>query len=111
MTLEKGYDTEIGERGILLSGGQKQKVLLARALMATKKLLILDEPSNNLDQKSKKELYQILQKLNKEQHIAIIMVTHDLDHDNLIGDKILSLADKNYFFGTTSDYVRKVHHE
>ncbi len=94
-----------------LSGGQRQKVLLSRALMATKKLLILDEPSNNLDQKSKKELYEIIQKLNKDQGIAIIMITHDLDHDNLIGDKILSLADEDYFFGTTDDYVKKVHHE
>lgn len=94
-----------------LSGGQRQKVLLARALMATKELLILDEPSNNLDQKSKRELYQIIKKLNQEQKIAIIMITHDLDHDNLIGDKILSLHDQSYFFGTTEEYVRKVHHE
>lgn len=98
-----------------LSGGERQKVLLARALMATKKLLILDEPSNNLDQKSRKELYRLITKLNREQKIAIVMITHDLDHDNLIGDKILSLerglGTKGYFFGTTKEFVRKVHHE
>lgn len=94
-----------------LSGGQRQKVLLARALMATKKLLILDEPSNNLDQKSKQSLYKILRKLNKERKIAVVMITHDLDHDNLIGDKILSLQENDYFFGATDDFVRKVHHE
>jgi zinc transport system ATP-binding protein len=94
-----------------LSGGQRQKVLLARALMATDKLLILDEPSNNLDQKSKESLYELVQKLNSEQDIAIVMVTHDLDHGNLIGNKILSLAPKDYFFGSTEEYVRKVHHE
>lgn len=94
-----------------LSGGQRQKVLLARALMATDKVLILDEPSNNLDQKSKNELYEIIQKLNSEKQIAIVMITHDLDHGNLIGNKILSLHDKDYFFGTTEEYVRKVHHE
>ena len=94
-----------------LSGGQRQKVLLARALMATQKILILDEPSNNLDQKSKKELYKVLQKLNEERGIAIVMVTHDLDHGNLIGNKILSLQEKDYFFGSTEEYVRKVHHE
>ena len=94
-----------------LSGGQRQKVLLSRALMATKKILILDEPSNNLDQKSRKDLYSTLKKLNKDKHIAIVMITHDLDHENLIGDKILSLGDKNYFFGTTEEYVRKIHHE
>lgn len=94
-----------------LSGGQRQKVLLARALVATEKLLILDEPSNNLDQSSKSDLYSLVKDLNKSQGIAVIMVTHDLDHDNLIGDKILSLRDDNYFFGTTKDFVRKVHHE
>ncbi len=94
-----------------LSGGQRQKVLLARALVATKKLLILDEPSNNLDQKSKNELYEILRKLNAEQGIAVVMITHDLDHGNLIGDKILSLRDGAYFFGSTKDFVRKVHNE
>ena len=94
-----------------LSGGQRQKVLLARALMATQKLLILDEPSNNLDQKSKQDLYKIIRDLNKKQKIAVIMITHDLDHGNLIGDKILSLHDKDYFFGTTEEYIRKVHHE
>lgn len=94
-----------------LSGGQRQKVLIARALIATKQVLFLDEPSNSLDQKSKQALYKLLEKLNTEQKIAIIMVTHDLDHGNLIGNKILSLHDKNYFFGTTEEFVRRVHHE
>lgn len=94
-----------------LSGGQRQKVLLARALMSTKDLLILDEPSNNLDQQSKQVLYQTIKKLNLDQKIAILMVTHDLDHDNLIGNKILSLRHNDYFFGTTKEFVRKVHHE
>lgn len=93
-----------------LSGGQRQKVLLARALVATKELLILDEPSNNLDKKSKAELYKIVQKLNAEGR-TIMMVTHDLDHGNLIGNKILSIREGDYFFGTTEEFVRKVHHE
>ena len=92
-----------------LSGGQKQKVLLARALMATKKLIILDEPSNNLDKKSRAELYELLNQINK-QGIAIIMVTHDLDHGNLIGNKILSLSGKLPFFGTVDEYVERIHH-
>lgn len=92
-----------------LSGGQKQKVLLARALMATKKLIILDEPSNNLDKKSRAELYALLNQINKH-GIAIIMVTHDLDHGNLIGNKILSLSGKLSFFGTVDEYVERIHH-
>ena len=86
-----------------LSGGQRQKVLLARALAATSKLLILDEPSNNLDFKSKMELYDNLSKLNKK-GITILMVTHDLDHKNLIGNKILALSGEQYFFGEYYDH-------
>ena len=94
-----------------LSGGQRQKVLLARSLCATSKLLILDEPSNNLDSKSKKNLYDILKNLNKNYNITIIMITHDLDHNNLIGNKILSLREDDIFYGTTKDFIKKVHHE
>lgn len=94
-----------------LSGGQRQKVLLARSLCATSKLLILDEPSNNLDSKSKKELYKIILDLNNNYKITIIMITHDLDHNNLIGNKILSLKDDDIFYGTVDEFVRKVHHE
>ena len=93
-----------------LSGGQRQKVLLARSLSATSKLLILDEPSNNLDSKSKQDLYKTIIDLNKNHHITIIMITHDLDHDNLIGNKILSLREDDIFFGSTSDFVRRIHH-
>ena len=100
-------DKSFGE----ISGGERQKVLIARALMASKKLLILDEPSNNLDQKSKKWLYEFLEKLNQSDGMTIIMVTHDLDHGNLIGNKILSLREKDVFFGTTKEFVKKVHNE
>ena len=92
-----------------LSGGQRQKVLLARSLCASKKLLILDEPTNHLDSKSKKDLYELLNKLNKD--MAIIMITHDLDHDNLLGNKILSLREDDIFFGDTKEFVRRIHHE
>jgi zinc transport system ATP-binding protein len=94
-----------------LSGGQRQKVLLARSLCATSKLLILDEPSNNLDSKSKKELYKIITNLNKEYGLTIMMITHDLDHGNLLGNKILSLRDNEVYFGTTEEFIKKVHHD
>ena len=90
-----------------LSGGQRQKVLLARAIVASEELLILDEPSNNLDYRSKQEFYETLKKLN--QKLTIIMVTHDLDHHNLVGNKILSLDPQHAFFGSTKEYVRRIH--
>ena len=92
-----------------LSGGQRQKVLLARAIIASSELLILDEPSNTLDYRSKQELIKILQSLNRK--LTIIMVTHDLDHRNLSGNKILSLDPDHPFFGSTAEYVRRVHAE
>ena len=94
-----------------LSGGQRQKVLLARSLCATSKLLILDEPSNNLDSKSKKELYDTIIDLNKNHGITIIMITHDLDHDNLLGNKILSLREDDIYYGSTDEFIKKVHHD
>ena len=100
-------DKSFGE----LSGGQRQKVLLARSLCATDKLLVLDEPSNNLDTDSKKDLYSIIKKLNKDNNITIIMITHDLDHDNLIGNKILSITDGTVISETKEEFIRRVHHE
>ena len=77
-------------------------------MVATKKLLILDEPGNNLDSKSKKELYAELLKLNA-QGITIVMITHDLDHQNLVGNKILALADGVATMETTEEYVKRIH--
>ena len=94
-----------------LSGGQRQKVLLARSLCSTDKLLILDEPSNNLDIESKKDLYRIIKELNEKKGITIIMITHDLDHGNLIGNKVISINDGTTISESLEDFVRRVHHE
>ena len=75
-----------------LSGGQKQRVLIARALIREPQLLILDEPATGLDYNITKELYKILEKLNKENHMAIIMATHDLDEIKNLKPRIISLA-------------------
>lgn len=89
-----------------LSGGQKQKVLLARALVATSKILILDEPSNNLDYKSRKDFYKTLKKLNQS-GLTIIMITHDLDAEDLIGNKIISIKESKVTSEPTEDYLRR----
>ena len=88
-----------------LSGGQKQKVLLARALVSEPKLLILDEPSNNLDHESREGFYQILTELNKSKKITILMVTHDLDKKDLIGNKIVSIEEEKAKSYTTKEYL------
>lgn len=62
-----------------LSGGQNQKILIARALMGNPDLLILDEPSTGVDNSSQKEVYGFLKKINKENGITIVSVEHNLD--------------------------------
>ena len=93
-----------------LSGGQRQKVLLARSLCATTNLLILDEPSNNLDQESKVEFYSTLKHLNQGHGITIIMITHDItrDREAFIGNKVLELRPSGYFFDTTEKYMEEL---
>ncbi len=62
-----------------LSGGQQQKIFIARALMGSPKLIILDEPSTGIDFQSQKEIYAIIKSLNTENNITIISVEHNLD--------------------------------
>ncbi|HWR19985.1 MAG TPA: metal ABC transporter ATP-binding protein [Clostridia bacterium] len=62
-----------------LSGGQYQKVLIARALMGEPDLLILDEPSTGVDIDSQRDIYAFLKKLNKERNITVVSVEHNLD--------------------------------
>lgn len=61
-----------------LSGGQGQRALIARALMGSPDLLILDEPSTGVDASSQREIYSIIRKLNQEQGITIVSVEHNL---------------------------------
>jgi zinc transport system ATP-binding protein len=63
----------------MLSGGQQQRVLIARALMGNPDIIILDEPATGVDEGNQKEIYSILQKLNKEDKKTIISIEHNLD--------------------------------
>ena len=89
-----------------LSGGQQQRVLLARALCATKKLLLLDEPVTGLDPVMTNEMYQLIRRINREQNVTIIMVSHDIR--NILPDAthILQLDQKQVFFGPMDEYLK-----
>ncbi|EKE22134.1 MAG: hypothetical protein ACD_7C00041G0002 [uncultured bacterium] len=62
-----------------LSGGQMQRVFIARALVSDPEIIFLDEPTTGIDEKSEKDFYQLLQKLNKEMGITLIIVSHDIE--------------------------------
>lgn len=89
-----------------LSGGQQQRVLLARALCATKKILLLDEPVAGLDPKVTIELYDIINELNKKDGISIIMISHDVQSSLKYASHILHVGN-DVFFGTKDEYYAK----
>lgn len=87
-----------------LSGGQQQRVLLARALCATKKLLLLDEPVTGLDPIATQEMYNLIKLVNLCDGISVIMVSHDLHEAVRYANKILHLGHRQLFFGSAADY-------
>lgn len=88
-----------------LSGGQQQRVLLARALCATQKMLLLDEPVSGLDPKVTAEMYTFIEKLNREDGITVIMISHDITAAVKYASHILHIGD-TVFFGTRADYLQ-----
>ncbi len=89
-----------------LSGGQKQKVLLARALCAASKLLILDEPVQGLDVRSKDEMYSEIDRINRDDGIAVIMVDNSAASEH--AKQVLHLSDRQLFFGEREEYLMSV---
>ncbi len=88
-----------------LSGGQQQRVLLARALCATKKMLLLDEPVAGLDPVVTEEMYRLIEKLNKERGITVVMISHDLDAALRYATHVLNVGSK-FFYGTVAQYFK-----
>jgi len=86
-----------------LSGGQQQRVLLARALCATRKVLLLDEPVAGLDPVVTSQMYELIAGLNKE-GITIIMISHDILAAIKYASHILHIGD-SIFYGTKEEYL------
>jgi len=75
-----------------LSGGEQQRVSIARGIVNNPHILLADEPTGNLDQKTGNEIIQLLHKLNDKDELTVIMVTHDPDKASL-SDKVLQMVD------------------
>ena len=105
-SMEKMQITRLAKRCYReLSGGQQQRVLLARALCATRKMLLLDEPVSGLDPKVTAEMYALIEKLNREDGITVIMISHDIAAALKYASHILHIGDA-VFFGTKAEYLK-----
>lgn len=87
-----------------LSGGQQQKVLLARALASNPEILILDEPSTALDPSSREQFFAHLKELNNQTNTTIILITHDTGYIGKYANKLLYIDRKLIFFGKIANF-------
>lgn len=89
-----------------LSGGQQQRVLIARALCATKDIIILDEPTNGLDPSIARQIYKLLSDLKKKEDLTILMVSHDVERALKYADEVIELENGQVKYkGTPENYV------
>ncbi|MCI5619955.1 MAG: ABC transporter ATP-binding protein [Lachnospiraceae bacterium] len=114
--MELVHITDLAERDFeRTSDGQKQRIMLARALCQQPDIIVLDEPTSFLDIKYKLEFLSILQRMTREKHLAVIMSLHELDLAERISDQIACIkGDRMERFGTpeeifTDGYIPKLY--
>lgn len=91
LLIDFDLESKIDERVRNLSGGEKRRVALIRTLLTNKKVMILDEPFNGLDDVTKKKIFAYLKKYKKENDKTFILVMHDHNDANMISDRIIQL--------------------
>lgn len=100
--MEMFADRNIGE----LSGGQQQRVFISRALAAKPELLIMDEPTVGIDQQNSASFYSMLEKLNRDNGIAIILVSHEIDLVTDLASHVACLNRTMHFHGGRRDFAK-----
>jgi zinc transport system ATP-binding protein len=93
-----------------LSGGQQQRVLIAKALVNNPIILILDEPTNELDHKSQNDFYSLLKELNEKNKITIIWSSHDMDAVNKYANKVSCINKRMFFHGDKREFFSSEDH-
>ncbi|HQI67423.1 MAG TPA: ATP-binding cassette domain-containing protein, partial [Methanothrix sp.] len=95
-----------------LSGGEQQRVFVARSMVSDPKLLLLDEPTSGVDSAQQTEFYDLLCHLNRDLGIAIVLVSHDVTAISTYVSKIACLNQRLYYHGTkelSSDEIEKAY--
>jgi zinc/manganese transport system ATP-binding protein len=94
-------DSRVGN----LSGGEQQRILIAHALISRPRLLLLDEPLANLDIGSEQEIVELLSRIARQQQIAVLISTHDMNPLLPVMDRIVYVANGRIATGTTDEVV------
>ena len=102
MDAESFADTRVGS----LSGGEQQRVLIAHALIRRPRLLLLDEPLANLDLRSEQEVVELLDRIAREHHMAVLISAHEMNPLLPVMDRVVYVADGRAASGTTDQVVR-----
>ena len=106
MSLPDGFDTQIGDGGTALSGGQAQRIVIARAIIRKPELLILDEATSALDGESARGIYTLVQRLKKS-GIGCLVVTHDSNMMRSCEDCVFLSDGKVLERGSYADLVNR----
>lgn len=92
-----------------LSGGQQQRVAIARALVKNPRLMLFDEPFSNQDKAMRSELRELVKRLQAEQRITTLFVTHDTEEAQVMADRVAVMEDGAIrWAGSPQDYVRRL---
>ena len=107
---QTGLDTFADRQIAKLSGGEQQRVLLARALAQETPVMLLDEPTNHLDLQHQTNLLSLVKKLAKEKQLAVLMALHDLNLVSFYADKVALIVNgKLKCLGTPAEVIRAEH--